>query len=259
MGCWGRGGTVPAMWETKPQEKCGLREGIVGYAQSREFWTAGHFLADDLAAEETDLVCELVLKRPGCGQCRYTAPPGKRVALFLPVKKGSGSCTEIRLKQHFRPVGVFPAVLGESSGASGKATSGLQLRRGSVTGAGHCQLLGSALAAAALGLAGGLWRGLSHPTGLFWALFFTTPRMSTVQSPGAPAQRSAFLVPRFLPLPGQQGLKTWSGRAFQAGSCVTWMQPRRQASLREPGRGATVCSWAPLCFLGPRGSVWSLL
>lgn len=147
MGCWGRGGTVPAMWEKKPQEKRGLQRGHCGGRPELRFLDRGPLLADGLGAEETDLVCELALKRPDCGQCRYTAPIGKRVVLFLAVKKDSGSCTEIRLKQHFRPVRVFPAVLGESSGASCKAASGLQLRRGSVTGAVHCQLLGSALAA----------------------------------------------------------------------------------------------------------------
>lgn len=142
--------------------------------------------------------------------------------LFLGVKKDRGSCIEIPLKQHFRPVKVFPVVLGKSCGESCKAASGLQLRRGWVMGAVQCyKLPGSALAATALGLAGSLWRGRSHPRGLYRALFFlATPQMSTVQNPGAPTQRSAFLVPRLLPLPGQQGPETWCGRPFQAGSCV---------------------------------------
>lgn len=103
-----------------------------------------HFLADDLGAEETDLVCQLVLKRPDCGRFRYSASPGKTVALFLGVKKDCGSCIEIPLKQHFRPVGVFPVVLGKSCGESCKAASGLgdggrpMLQAAQVSVGSHC-------------------------------------------------------------------------------------------------------------------------
>ena len=57
MCCWGRGGTVPAMWEKKPQEKLGLQRGYCGEHPELRVWAMGHFLADDLGAEETDLVC----------------------------------------------------------------------------------------------------------------------------------------------------------------------------------------------------------
>jgi len=87
MCCWGRVGLCQRCGQRSPRKNSAYREGIVGDAQSGEFWAMGHFLADDLGAEETDLVCQLASARSACRQCRYTAAPGKRAALFLGVKQ----------------------------------------------------------------------------------------------------------------------------------------------------------------------------